>query len=69
MIPDDLTNSTPPQFPTYQPPKTGVPLIPHPKQAAPLMKMMRQMMKPKTAKRIFSPRPKRSRKKDQVKFY
>jgi hypothetical protein len=42
------------KFPNYQPP-SGIPLA-HPKHGAPLMKLAKQLMKPrmKSFKRVFS---------------
>jgi hypothetical protein len=34
-----------PSFPQYQPPASGIPVFSHPKQQAPLMKVMNKMLK------------------------
>jgi len=41
-----MPEQTPIQFPVYEPPRNGIPLMSDPSQAKPLVKMIRRMMKP-----------------------
>jgi hypothetical protein len=66
-----------PEYPTPQekkviPAPTGIPNIPHPKQAAPLQKMISKMFKgPKMVKQrsIVGHKSRGPKKKNQVNFY